>query len=420
MLRPDLKMVPLRGNVDTRLRKAQTEEYDAVVLAAAGVIRLGRAAEITEYLDLDLLLPDPGQAALAVQARTDDPALAKLVARLDDAPTRAAVTAERALLRALGGGCRMPLGAYADVREQMLHLRGLIASVDGTRAVRDEVTGPWDAPEELGARLAEKLLRAGGREVLRQSVLIGKRILITRAQEQSADFATKIKAYGGVPVEFPTIRFEPVKDPATLDNALARINEFEWVVFTSANGVRAAAQRQGAVAWLPRAAQSRIAAIGPATARELGQLGLHVDFVPSRYLGEQIAMELPARPGEKALLLRADLASDALAEGLRARGVQVTDVDAYRTLHEESAPVDWGHIDAVTFTSSSTVRNWVEMSGEHGRRVLSHASVFCIGPVTAESARSLGIRVDAVAQEHTVDGLVETIVNYYEGNRNDA
>ena len=156
-LRPDAQIVPLRGNVDTRLRKSQTDEYDAVVLAAAGIERLGRANEITEYLALEKFFPDPGQGALAVEIRADDPGLMQLLSQLNHAPTRAAVMAERAFLRALGGGCRMPIGAFAEMRGADLHLSAIIASDDGARVTRGETHGDPGHAEALGAELAARL-----------------------------------------------------------------------------------------------------------------------------------------------------------------------------------------------------------------------------------------------------------------------
>ena len=157
--RPNLQIVNLRGNVDTRLRKATAEEYDAIVLAAAGVLRLGQAHRITEYLPLDIMLPAPGQGALAVQARVDDKATCALLKPLDHALTRAATTAERAFLRALGGGCQVPIAACAEVCGNVLHLRGLVATVDGTRVMRGEVSGETEKAEELGKSLALSLNR---------------------------------------------------------------------------------------------------------------------------------------------------------------------------------------------------------------------------------------------------------------------
>jgi hydroxymethylbilane synthase len=412
-LRPDLNIVPLRGNVDTRLRKAASIEYDAIVLAAAGITRLGRAAEITEYLPLEQVLPDPGQGALAVEVRTDYTELAELVGKLDHAPTRAGVTAERACLRALGGGCRMPIGAFANVRDDQMDLQGVVASTDGQQIVRGGVTGRTADAEKLGTRLAVRLLIDGAGQILGLTPLGGKRILVTRAREQAQAFSNDIRALGGEPVELPAIDFAPLTDFAELDAALSETGSYDWVVFTSANGVRAVAERLSARGLGARhLASAKLAAIGPATARALAALGLSVDFVPTRYLGEQVAAELPVEPGCRVLLLRADLASDVLARGLVERGVKVQDIDAYRTIMPEVKDVDWKGIDAITFTSSSTVNNLMDMLGDR-KADLANADVFCIGPVTAETARAAGLNVAAVATEHTVDGLLAAIVDYH-------
>jgi len=155
--RADFQIVNLRGNVDTRLRKSETDDYDAIVLAAAGLIRLGHANRIAEFLPLDVMLPAPGQGALAVEICADDADTRALVAMLDHAPTRAATDAERAFLRALGGGCQVPIAAFAQVSGDALHLRGLVASEDGTRIARGEVSGRVSDAEALGKQLASKI-----------------------------------------------------------------------------------------------------------------------------------------------------------------------------------------------------------------------------------------------------------------------
>ncbi len=412
-LRPDLNIVPLRGNVDTRLRKAASIEYDAIVLAAAGITRLGRAAEITEYLPLEQVLPDPGQGALAIEIRGDNAELADLVGKLDHAPTRASVTAERAFLRALGGGCRMPIGALGQVRDDKMDLQGVVASADGKQTLRGQVAGRAANAEMLGTRLAVQLLIEGAGKILGLAPLGGRRILVTRAREQAQTLAAKIRALGGEPVKLPAIEFAPLSDFAELDAALSQLDRYDWVVFTSTNGVRAVVERLSARGLGGRhLASAKLAAIGPATARALQAQGLSVDFVPTKYLGEQVAAELPVEPGCRALLLRADLASDVLARGLSERGVQVQDIDAYRTIMPETNQVDLAGIDAVTFTSSSTVNNFVTMLGDRIAE-LATTDVFCIGPVTAETAREMDIQVAAVATEHTVDGLLAAMVEYY-------
>ena len=163
-LRPDLDVRSIRGNVDTRIRKVQSGEYDAVVLAAAGVRRLGLDAAVTEWLPEDVVLPAPGQGALAVQCRADDVPLGQLLARIDDPVARAETTAERGLLRALGGGCAAPVAARATVTTTpRVRLQGLVASVDGRDVVR--VSGEGQ-PDEVAVRLAETARRLGADRIL--------------------------------------------------------------------------------------------------------------------------------------------------------------------------------------------------------------------------------------------------------------
>ena len=166
-LRPELQIVPLRGNVDTRLQKARTDDYDAIVLAAAGILRLRRADEITEYLDLETFLPDPGQGALAVQIRADDSELAALCSQIDDATVRAATMAERAFLAAFGFGCSLPIAAYAETRDGDLYLRGLIGTRDGKKILRGERAGMIRDAAQIGNALADDLRAQGARELLK-------------------------------------------------------------------------------------------------------------------------------------------------------------------------------------------------------------------------------------------------------------
>ncbi|HUW42255.1 MAG TPA: hydroxymethylbilane synthase [Rectinemataceae bacterium] len=163
-LRPDLALASLRGNVDTRIRKALEGEYDAIVLAAAGLVRLGRASAVSSYFGFGEMLPAPGQGALAVQCRAGDEAVLDLLGPVDHRPTRVAVAAERAFLRALGGGCSAPIAALGGFDGLTVALEGLVAARDGTALVR--VRGSGADPEELGERLALEALGKGGRELL--------------------------------------------------------------------------------------------------------------------------------------------------------------------------------------------------------------------------------------------------------------
>jgi len=166
--RHDLRILNIRGNVDTRLRKAESEPYDAVVLAVAGLVRLGRVERITQILPPEIMLPAGGQGALAVEVRAGDRHAADLAARLDHPPTRHAVSAERAFLARLGGGCHAPVAAYAVEEDGHIRLRALASSPDGKTLVRGERRGPATHWEGLGRGLAEELLAQGAADLLRQ------------------------------------------------------------------------------------------------------------------------------------------------------------------------------------------------------------------------------------------------------------
>lgn len=162
--RPDLSVKSIRGNVDTRLRKVNAGEYDAIILAAAGVTRLGSRAQISQYLPYEIMLPAPGQGALAVQCRADEEGTLKILRALEHPPTRLAVTAERAFLEALGGGCSLPVGALATVTEERIELQGVIASPDGTSIQRLHAT--HTNPTQLGVELAQGALAGGAGALL--------------------------------------------------------------------------------------------------------------------------------------------------------------------------------------------------------------------------------------------------------------
>jgi hydroxymethylbilane synthase len=164
--RPDVEIKDLRGNVDTRLRKLDAGEYDALILAAAGLRRLGLGERISAAIEAEEMLPAVSQGALGIETRADDALKNSLVARLDDAPTRSAVLAERALLRSLGGGCQVPIAAHAVVTGDRLRLDGLVASLDGGEVIRDTVEGRAVAAVLLGETLAARMLERGAATLL--------------------------------------------------------------------------------------------------------------------------------------------------------------------------------------------------------------------------------------------------------------
>lgn len=167
-LRPEMKTESLRGNVDTRLRKALDGQYDAIILAGAGLTRLGLDSHVTDWLSLDVMLPAPGQGALAVQCRVDDEVTLALLSKLEDQATRKAVTAERAFLQGLGGGCAVPVAAFAQVESQtsnVIQLTGLVISEDGKTVVK--VTDDGMDALELGKKLSQQAITQGADEILK-------------------------------------------------------------------------------------------------------------------------------------------------------------------------------------------------------------------------------------------------------------
>ncbi|MFW6372447.1 MAG: hydroxymethylbilane synthase [Thermodesulfobacteriota bacterium] len=160
-LRPDLKILPLRGNLDTRLKKLETEDLDAVVLAAAGLRRMELDHRVTQYLDETEMLPAVGQGALCIESRENDPHIGPLTAALDHARTRTVVMGERAFLHRLEGGCQVPIAAHGTLFDGQFSLIGMVASLDGAQLIRDTLTGPANESESIGVELAERLLARG-------------------------------------------------------------------------------------------------------------------------------------------------------------------------------------------------------------------------------------------------------------------
>jgi len=255
--------------------------------------------------------------------------------------------------------------------------------------------------------------------------LFGKRVLITRPEGQSDEMARLLRDAGADPVELPTVRIVAPRDPALMANAVAHLDQYAWVVFTSVNGVEATFSALDAMQRDARAfGAARIAAIGPATAAALRERGIRADVVPDEYRGEAVAQAILAASsnlqGTKILLPRAEVARDVLPEMLRSAGATVEVVPAYRT--EPASADDFAHIrqrleegtlEIVTFTSSSTVKQLVDGLGANAQTLLSRVAVAAIGPITADTARELGLAVTVTASAYTAPGLVAALIEHY-------
>ncbi len=278
--------------------------------------------------------------------------------------------------------------------------------------------------------------------------LQGKRILVTRASKQAGALSDRLRKLGAIPVEFPIIQIAPPEDWVLLDNALHQLCAKEeepyytWLVFTSANGVNICFDRLNTLAYNTNdIGKVRVAAIGPATAQALRHHGIKPDLVPDEYIAEGVAAALiedvhrhgVSLEGKRILILRAAEARKVLVEKLQRAGAIVEEVAAYRTRgaviddeqgHEVLRLLQAGQLDILTFTSSSTVRHFVQWLADcaPGAAVspIAHVThnpqlkIACIGPITSQTARELGLDVQIEASEFTIDGLVEAIVQHEE------
>ena len=452
--RPDLRTRPLHGNVDTRLRKLAAGEADALVLAVAGLTRLGLADRITEILPVEVVVPAPGQGALAIEVRADDAVARPFVARLDDAATRAAVEAERALLRASGGGCRAPLGALAEVDGAAITIRGAAAAEGSVPAGDAPPTEAAAAPgttftfaadvalpapfvaraqrrgpvadrcglaavvaADLAAALAAHMPAAAPESVTpTRPSLAGRgalRALVTREPGRPGALADALRARGIDPLVVPAIELRAAVPGGALDGAAADLGRFAWVVVTSAAGAEALAGAAGRVG--ATLAEARIAAVGAATAEALAREGGRAAFIPGRAGGAALADELPVAPGDTVLLARSDAADDALPGRLRARGAIVEQVVAYHTVEApESArrPLRAAlrdGVDVLVFTSGSTVRGLLGLLSPIERGAALRVPACCIGPSTAAAARDAGFHRVVESESQSIDALADLV-----------
>ena len=304
----------------------------------------------------------------------------------------------------------------------------------GTRAGQTVVTGTLATlPVRCAGMAPPAVIVVGDVVGLREKLhwyedqpLFGKRILITRAREQTTVFAARLEASGAEVVEFPTIQIEPPESWEPLDAAIARLREYGWVIFTSANGVRFFSDRlQAAGRDMRDLFGIAVCAIGPATAAALLDRGVRADLVPAEFKAEALveAVGKERIRGARVLLARAAEARQVIPDELTRRGAMVDVVPAYRTLgntvnaDQLRASLRDGKIDVVTFTSSSTVRHFVDLVGEEASGLLQNVVVASIGPITAGTASQHGIVSHIVPERYTIPALTEALIRHFQALR---
>ncbi len=474
-LRPDLRIGELRGNVDTRLRKLDEGQYDAIILASAGLIRLGFGDRITVHIERSEMLSAVGQGALGIESRIDDQRANLLLEALNHWPTRYAAEAERAVLRELGGGCAVPIAAFGLVKSnqkgETLLLEALVADVNGKSLIRQSAKGSPHECETMGAQLAERLVAAGARELLakrkeeetrrggerekgRQSdgkvagaggevlvtgsalvsseakvldlekPLAGRRVLLTRSPKQSSEMTKMLQKLGAEVIACPTIEIKTPSSWEQLDYALVHLSWFDWLAFTSANGVEYFLRRLDELGHGRAELMShRVCAVGRKTAERLAAEQIAVDVMPERFTAEALVEEFIKRfgvghrlRGSRMLLPAAKVTRDVIRPAMEKIGVHVEVVEAYQTVLPAMSSADAlklireAKADYIIFTSPSTVANLAAiLETDHLTPHLAASRVACIGPVTTEAARLHGLEVHLQPKEHTGQAIVSAL-----------
>src|SRR5215217_492028 len=430
-LRPDARIVNIRGNIDTRLRKAEGPAFDGIVLAAAGIRRMGWQDRICETFPVERVVPSPGQGAIAIQARAGSDAGA-VVETIDDPFVSTPVGIERAFLAATGVGCTFPVGAFAAASDGGYQLIAMLADATGNRiAFANERLSAGEEPEhaaEIAACLRAEIGSASGTRSWNgwngeEHDLKGARVVVTRPRRQAGPLIATLLRRGAEPVPLPAIRIEPIGDTAQLDLAIdqTRLGAFDWCVFTSANAVEVFANRMDALDIHPnQLANMRVAAVGRTTAVAVADAGLNLTLVPESATADALAASLRKvmRARERVLYPRSAMGRDVLPNELRAAGFDVQAIDVYRTLPEPNVDqrvldrVRRGDVDVITFASPSSVRQFVAMLGPECAG-LKRMPVVCAGPVTAQAAREAGLLVTAVSESPDVAAMSKAIAGVW-------
>jgi len=269
-------------------------------------------------------------------------------------------------------------------------------------------------------------LRDEGLDWFERKPLFGRRVVVTRARAQAGELSRKLEALGAEVYEFPTIKIVPPEDFGPLDTAIRDLDSFGWIVFTSVNGVEAFVERLKHHSLDLRAVprRAKVAAIGPATAQKVEEVGLKVDITPEEYKAEALidALNNYSLEGKKVLIPRAKVAREVLPEKLRESGAEVVVPPAYESVPSSEGKgqlkklLQSGEIDCITFTASSTVENFVRAFGKEAGWLLSSTRVACIGPITAGTCHDRSLSVDVEADEYTIPGLVSAVVELLTAN----
>lgn len=403
--RRDLIVKSIRGNIPTRLIKLfEGKEYDALVLAAAGLKRLGSQQNIAEYFDAKEFIPAPGQGAIAVVIRKNDTNLFEMVKKINHQQSYLAAQAERNFSELTGGGCKIPVGSYAYCQDDKLTLYGMIGSIDGKQIVRSSVAGSTNDGKTLAQELANTLKKK-------------KLVVITRPKNQSLSFKRKLEFLGANVYLFPCIKITRPNNASEIEQVITKLKSYDWFIFTSVNGVKffinTLREYKQNLTFLKN---KKISAVGLKTAEKLKLHNLPVHFIPGKFTTGHLGRELNNIKNKKILLANSSLSNDSLEKVLRKKAAIVTNIALYQTefINEPDKTFEQllldNAIDCITFTSSSSVIGFVKRISN--KKLLKKAfslPVISIGPVTTQTAKNQGFKKIYTTDVHTVDGIIDKL-----------
>ncbi len=431
-INPDFKIIEIRGNVNTRIRKMQEGYCNVMVMAGAGLQRLEMGEYISELFDPELMIPACSQGAIAVEIRENDPATADLVSKINHTESFAATEAERTFLGTLEGGCQIPVGSYTEIEGDKFKITGFISSIDGSKFLRESAEGPLSDAVYLSAKLAKSLYNQGGAQILSeirietlanpQAVLTlkDKVIISTRALEASDTLPEIIRSSGAKLLSLPMIEIIPSPLDTQMTEDLNNLDSFDWIFFTSKNGVvnffKQLIDLKGNTT-LPKTL--KIAVIGLKTGLELEYYGYAPTFISEENTAEEFLNRFEAKykPANlKILLSLGNLADNTLENSLSIRNI-ARRINVYQTVKPTQADqaildqIKNDAYDLIVFTSPSTFNNFctfIEPS------LLGRLKIASIGSVTTKAIQKAGFEPLFTARKSNAEGIRDAINEFYQ------
>jgi hydroxymethylbilane synthase len=423
----DFKIVEIRGNVNTRIRKMQEGYCDVMVMAAAGLQRLEMSEFITELIDPSVMIPACSQGAIAIEIRENDAFIEDLLSKINDEETFITTSAERAFLKTLEGGCQIPVGSYSQIEGDQFHITGFISNIDGSQYLKESASCHVDQAVETSISIAKKLFNSGGKEILDSirninlnaanvELTLNDKIIISTRAIESGD---SITVQGATVLSLPMIEIYPSKLENTEKELFNNLANFNWIFFTSKNGVvnffKHLSDLKGSTT-LP--ANIKIAVIGSKTATELDYYGYAPSFISKGNTSEDFLNEFfkavnPVK--QKILLSLGNLADDSLSKRLSKEN-EVKRLNVYETLKPKSVDtsilkiINENKYDLILFTSPSTFYNFCSF---YEKDRIQHLKMASIGSTTTKAIEEAGYSPLITAKMSSIEGLSETISEYF-------